>query len=68
MSRYQNQENKHMNTPTIQTREKLKTAMMETFQSEMHNLNPNLQTILVDDIVTAFYSRLQVMTKIAQKQ
>ena len=55
-----------MNT-TIQTREKIKTAMMQTFQTEMNNLHPNLQQMLVDDLVTAFYSRLKVMQKITQK-
>lgn len=57
-----------MKTPTTQNREKLKTEMMQTFQTEMQHLNKDIQSILADDLVTAFYSRLQVMTKITQNQ
>ena len=57
-----------MNTPTLQNREKLKTEMMQAFQPQMQHLNKELQNMLVDDLVTAFYSRLQVMTKITQNQ
>ncbi|MEJ2244275.1 MAG: hypothetical protein P8X87_07115 [Candidatus Bathyarchaeota archaeon] len=57
-----------MNTPTLQNREKLKTEMMQAFQPQMQHLNKELQNMLVDDLVTAFYSRLQVMTKITKNQ
>jgi len=57
-----------MNTPNLQNREKLKTEMMQTFQTQMQHLSKDIQSILVDDLVTAFYSRLQVMTKITQNQ
>jgi len=57
-----------MNSPNLQNREKLKTEMMHAFQTEMQHLNQDIQNILVDDLVTAFYSRLQVMTKITQNQ
>ncbi|MDG6222335.1 MAG: hypothetical protein IAX21_11265 [Candidatus Bathyarchaeota archaeon] len=56
-----------MNSALTQNREKIKTVMMQTFQTEMQNLNPNMQNMLVDDLVTAFYSRLKVMKKISQK-
>jgi hypothetical protein len=57
-----------MNTPNSQNREKLKTEMMQAFQTQMHHLPKDLQNMMVDDLVTAFYSRLQVMTKISQNQ
>jgi len=57
-----------MNSALTHNREKLKTVMMQTFQTEMQNLNPNMQNMLVEDLVTAFYSRLKVMKKISEKQ
>ena len=57
-----------MNPAITENREKLRTVMMQTFQTEMQHLNSDIQNILVDDLVTAFYSRLQVMTKITQNQ
>ncbi len=57
-----------MNTPNPQIREKLKTEMMQAFLPQMQHLNKDIQNMLVDDLVTAFYSRLQVMTKITKNQ
>ena len=57
-----------MNTPNPQNREKLKTEMMQAFLPQMQHLNKDIQNMLVDDLVTAFYSRLQVMTKITKNQ
>jgi len=54
--------------PASNPREKLKTAMMQTFQTEMQTLNADIQNILVDDLVTAFYSRLKVMTQLSKNQ
>ena len=52
--------------PASKQREKIKTAMMQTFKNEMQTLNPEIQNILVDDLVTAFYSRLKVITQISK--
>ena len=52
--------------PASNQREKLKTVMMQAFQNEMEKLNPDFQNILVYDLVTAFYSRLKVMTQISK--
>ena len=57
-----------MNSSNPQNREKLKTEMMQAFHTEMRHLNKDIQNMLVDDLVTAFYSRLQVMTKITLNQ
>ena len=52
--------------PASNQKEKLKTAMMQTLQNEMQTLNPDIQSMLIDDLVTAFYSRLKVMTQISK--
>ena len=46
-----------------QNRGKLQQIMMNTFHGEMQSLNPDLQLILIDDLITAFYNRLVVMEK-----
>jgi len=55
------------NTPLIQKRNRLKKVMINTFQKEIQSLNSQLQTILIDDMITAFYNRLNVMQKIQNK-
>jgi len=55
------------NTPLMQKRNRLKKVMINTFQKEIQSLNSQLQTILIDDMITAFYNRLNVMQKIQNK-
>jgi hypothetical protein len=55
------------NTPLMQKRNRLKKVMINTFQKEMQSLNSQLQTILIDDMITAFYNRLNIMQKIQKK-
>jgi hypothetical protein len=54
--------------PLMERRERLKEAMIETFHEETQTLNHELQSILIDDMITAFYNRLNVMKKIQHKQ
>jgi len=56
------------NTPLMEKRERLQKVMMETLQKEVQTLNHELQSILIDDMITAFYNRLNVMKKIQHKQ
>jgi len=56
------------NIPLMEKRERLQKVMMETLQKEVQPLNHDLQSILIDDMVTAFYNRLEVMKKIMDKQ
>ena len=56
------------NTPLMEKRERLQKVMMETLHKEIQTLNLELQSILIDDMITAFYNRLNVMKKIQQKQ
>ena len=55
------------NTPLMQKRNRLKKVMINTFQKEIQSINSQLQTILIDDMITAFYNRLNVMQKIQNK-
>ena len=51
-------------TPLIEKRERLQKALMEIFQKQVQTLNPEFQSILIDDIITAFYNRLTFLKKI----
>jgi len=55
-------------TPLMEERERLQEVMMETFHEEVQTLNHELQSILIDDMITAFFNRLNVMEKIQHKQ
>ena len=52
---------------TPQNRKKLQKMMIEAFTSEIQTLTPELQTILADDLVTAFQNRLVVFQRIQEK-
>jgi len=56
------------NTHLMEKRERLQKVMMETLHKEVQELNHELQSILFDDMITAFYNRLNVMKKIKNKQ
>ena len=52
----------------MEKHERLQKVMMEKLQKELQPLNHDLQSILIDDMITAFYNRLKVMKKIQHKQ
>jgi hypothetical protein len=52
---------------TLKTRKKLQKMMLEAFTSEIQTLAPELQSILADDMVTAFQNRLMVFQRIQAK-
>ena len=56
------------NTPLMEKRNQLKKVMTDTFQKEVQSLNSQLQSILIDDMTTAFLNRLNVMKKIQANQ
>lgn len=56
------------NTPLMEKRNQLKKVMTNTFQNEVQSLNSQLQSILIDDMTTAFLNRLNVMKKIQANQ
>ena len=55
-------------TVTSTQRKQLQTKMMKVFQSEMKKLGEDLQSVLADDIVTAFLNRISLFVKIEAKQ
>jgi hypothetical protein len=52
----------------MEKRERLQEVMIKVFQQEIQKLNPELQSILIDDMVTVFYNRLAVLKKIEQSK
>ena len=57
-----------MSKPLLEKRERIQKTMMEAFHNQLHPLNKQLQSILIDDMVTAFYNRLDILKKIQNKQ
>ena len=58
-----------MSKPALmEKRLRLQKDMMKTFQNDLQQLNSQLQSILIDDMVTAFYNRLDILEKIQNKQ
>jgi hypothetical protein len=56
------------NAASMQNRAKLQKTMMKSFEKEVNQLTPDFRSILIDDMITAFYNRLDVMKKIQEKQ
>ena len=58
-----------MSKPALmEKRQRLQKDMMRTFQNELQQLNNQMQSILIDDMVTAFYNRLDILEIIQNKQ
>ena len=58
-----------MITPTmIKERKKIQKVMVKTFQNEIQMLNQDFQSILIDDMITAFFNRLKVLKKVQLNQ
>ena len=58
-----------MSKPALMEKsQRLQKDMTKTFQNELQQLNSQLQSILIDDMVTAFYNRLDILEKIQNKQ
>lgn len=48
----------------MEKRERLQKVMLEIFQHEFRTLSPELQSILIEDIITVFHNRLTMLKKI----
>lgn len=57
-----------MNTYFIEQRQNLQKSMIKTFEKELQTLDAELQSILVDDMITAFFNRVKVLQKIQETQ
>jgi len=52
---------------TIKARKELETKMAAVFGGKIKNLSTELQRILLDDMVTAFENRLNVLNRASPK-
>ena len=52
--------------PFMEEQKMLQQAIFEVFKKEMHTLSPDLRSILIEDMITSFYNRLNVLKKIQQ--
>ncbi len=52
---------------TPSERKQLETKMRKVFENEIHWLSEDLQSVLVDDVVTAFLNRMSIFLKIEAK-
>ena len=59
----QNREEEAMNAQPIQQRINLQKVLVRTFGKELQTLDSELQSILVDDMITAFYNRYRVLKR-----
>lgn len=55
-------------THFMENRQNLQKVLTTSFHVELQSLNAELQSTLIDDMITAFYNRLKVMKKIQETQ
>jgi len=55
-------------SPSERERQELENKMREVFGDEMKKLSEDLQSVLADDIVTAFLTRIGLFIKIEAKK
>ena len=57
-----------MQTLTLKQRKDLETKMSKIFKENVKELSTELQRILVDDLVTAFQNRINVLMRAQKKR
>lgn len=57
---------RHKFTP--QQRERIKAKMAEVFKENLKGLSTDFQKILLDDLVTAFQNRINVLKRVQAKR
>jgi hypothetical protein len=55
-------------TLTLKQREELETKMSKALKTNIKGLSTELQRILIDDLVTAFQNRINVLIKAQDKR
>ena len=55
-------------TLTLKQRKELETKMANVFRENIRGLSAELQRILVDDLVTAFQNRINVLIRAQEKR
>jgi hypothetical protein len=53
---------------TLKQRKELETKMANVFRENIRGLSAELQRILVDDLVTAFQNRINVLIRAQEKR
>lgn len=53
---------------TLQQRRKIKAKMAEVFKENLKGLSADFQKILLDDLVTAFQNRINVLKRVQAKR
>lgn len=53
---------------TFKQRKEIKTKMAEALQENIKDLSTEFQKILIDDLVTAFQNRINVLIRAQQKR
>jgi hypothetical protein len=59
---------KTMNQIEVKERKELEVKFASLFDGKIKQLSPELQQILIDDIVTAFKNRLNVLMRASEKE
>ena len=52
---------------TLKQRKELEAKMTEVFKENIQTLSTELQKILIDDLVTAFQNRINVLIRVQRK-
>lgn len=52
----------------LRDRKELKTKMLKVFRKNVVTLSKEMQEILMDDLVTAFQSRMSVLSRVQEKR
>ena len=55
-------------THSLEQHENLQKVLITTLGQELQILDSELQSVIVDDIITAFYNRLKVFKKLQDGQ
>lgn len=53
---------------TLQQKRKIKAKMAEVFKENLKDLSMDFQKILIDDLVTAFQNRINVLKRVQAKR
>ncbi|MBN2236587.1 MAG: hypothetical protein JW729_03450 [Bacteroidales bacterium] len=59
---------KKMISNSIEQRQNLQKTIIQSFHKELQILDAELQSTLVDDMITAFFNRLKVLKRIQETQ
>jgi len=52
----------------LRDRKELKTKMQKVFRNNVATLSKEMQEMLMDDLVTAFQSRISVLSRVQEKR